>query len=214
MSATRGLPGFVAGLPAGPLIATGRALQARLATVFPLSVFQHGVVPANVNAKEWAKLTIKTPFIGIGWSQIDEKSAGGLFTGVGRWTIFLSVKNERGIAERYFGDRQAPGLFQLTQIAIAALHGMRVADAHGSGIGTLLVRRAANAHGESFDENQAIAVIDCDITTTIEPADAFPAPDDLGLFETLAPTWDFEARGGGEDVLSDTAAIPTTMESN
>lgn len=210
-AAAAGLPGFAGGLPQGPMPAIARSLQARLQEVFPLTVFQHEIVPANVNAREWAKLVRRTPFVGVGWSTVSSAGGSALFSGSSTWTIFLAVTNERGIAQRYYGDAQAPGLFHLVQIAIAAVNGMQARDANGTKVGSVVVKRASNAHGENFDTNQAIAVIDCDVSITMEPPDVMPAPGDIGMFQQIAATWDFGGNHGGEDVLEDVAAVPTQM---
>lgn len=212
-AATGGLPAFVAGIPDGPLPGIGRSIQARLQLVFPPAKFQFGIVPANVNHKQWNKLTVRTPFIGLGWTSMQDRSESPLFKGISAWTIFIAVMNERGLTERYFGDAQAPGLLHLAQIAVAAVNGMQTMDASGNGLGSVFVRRVANAHGENFDENQAIAVLDCEVVTTIEPTDVMPAPGGLGQFQTLAIDWNFEGASSATD-LNDVADIPVTMESS
>ncbi len=208
-----GLPAFAAGIPDGPLPGIGRSIQARLQQVFPPTKFEFGIVPANVTAKEWNKLTHRTPFIGLGWSVLQDRNESPLFKGTSTWTIFIAVTNARGLQQRYFGDAQAPGLLHLAQIAVAAVNGMQTTDANGNGLGSVFVRRVANAHGENFDENQAIAVLDCDVVTTIQPADVMPNPADLGLFQTLAIDWNFDGASSAND-QNDVAGIPTTMESS
>lgn len=210
---TGGLPAFVAGIPDGPLPRIGRSIQARLQQVFPPSKFQFGIVPANVNAKEWNKLTVRTPFIGLGWTAVQDRNESPLFKGVSAWTIFIAVMNERGVMERYFGDAQAPGLLHLAQIAVGAVNGMQTTDATGNGLGSVFVRRVANAHGENFDENQAIAVIDCEVVTTIQASDVMGDPADLGLFERVAVDWNFAGASSATD-QKDVAGIPVTMESS
>lgn len=60
------MSGAIQAVLPGTLATIGRALQARLQLVFPLTLFQHSFVPAKVTAKEWMKLTTRTPFIGLG----------------------------------------------------------------------------------------------------------------------------------------------------
>ncbi|MBS3025346.1 hypothetical protein [Acidiphilium multivorum] len=208
-----GLPAFVAGIPDGPLPGIGRSIQARLQQVFPPAKFEFGIVPANVTAKQWNKLTVRTPFIGLGWTMMQDRTESPLFKGICAWNVFIAVMNERGLKERYFGDAQAPGLLHLAQIAVAAVNGMKTTDAGGNGLGSVFVRRVANAHGENFDENQAIAVLDLEVVTTIQAADVIPNPADLGLFQTLAIDWNFTGASSATD-LNDVAGIPVTMESS
>jgi hypothetical protein len=193
-------------LPMGPMPAIGRALQAQLQAYFPLTVFEHQVVPAKVGAKEWAKLTRRLPFIGLGWNDVEPtRDAGPLFDGQSRWSVFIAVENSRGIAERYFGDAQAPGLLQFVQVAVAVLHGFKIPC-----VGTVMVTRASNAAGEGFDENQAIAVIDISVSTVLALPDIIVQPD-MGLFQQMAVTWNFVEASpllGGTDVLSEIVNIP------
>ncbi len=212
-AAAAGLPGFVAGIPDGPLPGIGRAIQARLQQVFPPTKFEFGIVPANVTAKQWNKLTVRTPFIGLGWTTMQDRAESPVFKGTSSWTVFIAVMNERGLKERYFGDAQAPGLLHLAQIAVAAVNGMATTDASGAGLGSVFVRRVSNAHGENFDENQAIAVLDLDVVTTIQLADVVPPPSDLGLLQTLAIDWNFAGASAATD-RQDVVSIPTIMESS
>ena len=191
----------------GTLATIARALQGRLQLVFPLTLFQHGFVPAKVTAKEWGKLTTRTPFVGLGWNDVAPASnAGRLFAGESVWTVFLTARNAGSIGARYFGDAQGPGLFTMAQVAAAVLHGFTI-----EGVGSVMVRRVANAFGEEWDDGQAIALVDVAVSTVLDIPDAIGAPDDLGLFKTLAATWNFATEGVGQDEMTDVIAVPTNL---
>lgn len=215
MSSRLPIPASVQALLPGPMHIIGRAIQARLQAAFPLTLFQHSVVPAKLDAKAWAKLTSVTPFIGLGWNEMSPaRDAGRLFDGQSTWSVFLVAKNNFSVGDRYFGDTQgqqnAPGLFAMTQVAIAVLHGMSVPE-----IGTVMVARASNAYGEGWDENMATCVIDLSVSTVIKPIDAVTQPGDLGLFETLNTVWNLGSPVGdlaGTDEMNDVIAVPTQLE--
>ncbi len=214
----------------GVLGTIGRALQFRLEAAFPLTLFQHSFVPAKLDAKEWIKLTTRTPFVGLGWNEVSPtKSTSRLFDGASTWSVFLTTKNNFSIGDRYFGDSQgqqnAPGLFAMVQMAIAVLHGMTI-----DGVGTVNVVRASNAYGEGWDENMATCVIDLAVATVISPSDAITAPGTpiavqpaplplapeagLGEFSTLATVWNLASPGedaGGVDEIDDVMAVPVTL---
>lgn len=209
------IPASVQAIMPGPLNIIARALQARLQAAFPLSLFQHDFVPAKLDAKAWAKLTTRTPFIGLGWVEVAPvRDVGRLFTGESIWSVFLVAKNNYSIGARYFGDAQgqqdAPGLFAMTQVAIAVLHGMKI-----QGVGSVSVTRASNIYGEGWDESMASCLIDLSVSTTIATIDAVTPPGDLGLFETLNTVWNLASpvgNAGGVDELNDVIAVPTQME--
>lgn len=211
------IPASVQAIMPGPLNLIGRALQARLQAAFPLSLFQHDFVPAKLDAKAWGKLTSRTPFVGVGWNDVaPSREAGRLFSGFSGWSVFLVAKNNYSIGARYFGDLQgqqdAPGLFAMTQVAVAILHGLKI-----PAVGSVAVVRASNAYGEGWDENMATCVIDLSVNTTIALIDAVTPPGDLGLFETLNTVWNLASpvgNAGGVDELNDVIAVPTQMETN
>ncbi len=217
MSGRTPIPASVQAIMPGPLNIIGRALQARLEAAFPLRLFQHDFVPAKLDAKAWGKLTSRTPFIGLGWNDVEPtRDASRLFDGFSAWSVFLVSKNNYSVGARYFGDAQgqqdAPGLFAMTQVAIAVLHGMKVPN-----VGSVSVVRASNAYGEGWDEAMATCVIDLSVSTTIPPIDAVTQPGDLGLFETLDTVWNLASPVGGlggVDELHDVIAVPTPLEAN
>lgn len=175
-------------LDPGPLQLMGDALTTRLKLVFPPARFQHDIVPAHLNAKEWRRLTHRTPFIGLGWNDIEANPEGGRpFDGHARWTVFLVTKNARGTHERYWGDALAPGLFAMVHAAIAVLNGYTIPD-----IGTAEATRSANLYAEGWDDDaMAMASIDLSVGISFGLADILSAPADMGLFHTLGISWDF-----------------------
>jgi hypothetical protein len=230
MSATLA-PGFAQApyqaLVPGVLGTIGRALQRRLETAFPLSLFEHSFVPAKLDAKQWGKLTTRTPFVGLGWNEVSPtKSTSRLFDGASTWSVFLTTKSNFSVGARYFGDSQgeqnAPGLFAMVQMAVAVLHGMTIRE-----VGTVMVTRASNAYGEGWDENMATCVIDLAVATAIALPDAITAPGApigplpaplptgpesvLGNFTTLGATWNLAqpvGDGGGVDEIDDVIVVP------
>jgi hypothetical protein len=164
-----------------------RALTARLKSAFPTTRFQHDFMPPKPSQKEWGKLMSRTPFVGLGWNNVKQNAPDSrLFDGVGAWSVFLVAKNLTP-GSRYYGDAQGPGLFQMVTAAIALLNGFVIPD-----IGACLVINASNAFAEGWEDDSAIAIIDLAVGTTISVSDALTAPADLGDFEQLAITWDWD----------------------
>ena len=204
----------------GPLATAALALQARVQAIFPPEKFTFGWVPARVTRETWKTLTRRTPFIGIGWTDLKHDSTGRLWSGSGRWTVFLATKNASGNAGRYFGDALAPGLFSEVEAAVACLHGMTI-----KGVGSVEVSSASNMAIEGWDdEDMMLAMLDLEIGTTLAmndvltgiagstaPASAAAAPtsndpNDFGLFQTLAINWNFD---GTNTVLTNINEIPS-----
>lgn len=172
----------------GPLQVMGDALAARLKLVFPETKFQHEMVPAKVDAKEWRQLTRRTPFVGLAWNEVDANPAGGRpFDGHARWTVFLVTKNSRGVRERYWGDALAPGLFSMVHASISILNGYTIAA-----VGTAEVTRSTNLYAEGWDDNEmAMAAVDVTVGIAFDLADIVSPPDGLGVLNTLGISWDF-----------------------
>ncbi|MDA8049966.1 MAG: hypothetical protein M0002_08170 [Rhodospirillales bacterium] len=183
----------VAMVDPGPLSRIGRAVQARLQLVFPLAKFEQQFMPAKLGPAEWKSLMRRTPFVGLGWADVEaNRDAGRLFAGESRWSVFLATRNTGSVGARYFGDAQGPGLFPMVQAAVALLHGWTI-----PAIGTAMVSRAANVYAEGWEDEAAMAAVDFAVATEITVAGALTAPDDLGLFQKLGVTWNWD----GEDAL-------------
>ena len=175
-------------LQPGPLAAMGDALTARLQLVFPPAKFSHEVVPAKLDAREWKTLTRRTPFVGLGWNDIDNAAGARLFDGVARWTVFLVTKNPSNARSRYWGDALAPGLFSMVHGAVAGLNGFSM-----PGLGSASVMRSSNLYAEGWDDNDmAMAAVDVTVTLSFGLADIFSLPDGLDDFMTEATTWAFD----------------------
>ncbi|MHB1305348.1 MAG: hypothetical protein ACYCZB_18130 [Acidiphilium sp.] len=184
-SSPAGLPSPVQAIMPGPLGLIGRALQARLQAAFPLEQFEHNVVPAKVDVKDWRMLTRRTPFVGLGWNDLmPDHDGGGPFVGASNWSVFLATVNQGSIGARYFGDaagqQWAPGLFAMIQVGVAVLHGLTLPR-----LGSVRVSRASNVFVEGWDENMAAAVIDISVRTTIALGETVTPPADLGRFEEM-----------------------------
>ncbi len=181
----------------GPLQRTGDALRDRLRLVFPETRFQFDVMPSRANKEDWKRLLRRTPFVGLGWAEIEPMRNGPrLFTGASRWSVFLVTKNVAGARQLYWGDSQGPGLFDMVHAAIAILHGWSIPD-----IGPIAVAKAGNAYAEGWDgDDFGLATIDLDVGLTLALADAVS-----GVAETVLSTigidWAFGPAGQVE--LSD-----------
>lgn len=150
----------LAPLSTGPLPKTARALTDRLKLVFPPTLFTHRFMPAKLTAKDWMQLTQRTPFVGLGWTEIEPIDTPDRdIRGESRWTVFLVAKNAAGIEARYFGDERAPGLFSMVQAAAALLHGFTI-----DGAGSASVTKIGNLYAEGWDaDDSAIAGIDVSV---------------------------------------------------
>lgn len=176
-------------LSGGPLVRIGRALEERLKLAFPPAMFEHGFVPAKLSKGEWEQLTRRTPFVGLGWNEVEpDKDSGRLLTGDTRWTVFLVNRNAGSIGGRYFGDSLAQGLFHMVQAAMALLHGHTV-----DGLGTFMVTKAGNLYADQWETGQmAIAAVDVDMRLAL-PMRSSILLTDLELAKTLLTEWKFQA---------------------
>lgn len=189
----------VASINPGPLSLIGAGLQKQLQLAFPPAFFEFSFMPPRLTAQEWERLVRRTPFIGLGWNDVDAtRNAGTLFKGESHWTVFVVVTNQSSVGARYYGDAQGVGLFQVVQAAIAVLNGHTV-----PGVGTCLVTKAANAYAEGWNkENIAMAAIDLAVNVTMSPGATLIGPDVTpATFKQLGIGWEFAPNG--EVVLAD-----------
>ncbi|MFB9968967.1 hypothetical protein ACFFMP_02395 [Pseudoroseomonas cervicalis] len=150
-------------LSAGPLHRQLAVLQGRLAQAFPPARFAHGVVPARLDAKVWADMVGRAPYVGIGFLGIGgtETSARKL-QGRCSWRVFLVAKNARP-AERFTGDARAPGLFGMIHAAAIFLQGHTPEPPgdRAEAEGTIIVGAIDNAYGADWlDMNGACATLE------------------------------------------------------
>ena len=171
----------------GPLARTAQAITARLQLAFPPGKFQHALVPAKLNEKTLMQMSVKTPYVGLGWNVVEgDKDSSRLFRGETHWTVFLLTKNAAGVAHRYFGDKQGPGLFTMVEACTAVLHGWTE-----PGLGTAFVERAGNLYAEGWDaDGLAMAGVDFTITYTL-PAGEILAGAASDPLATLGIDWAF-----------------------
>lgn len=183
----------------GPLPRTAMALSERLKLAFPEKLFQHQFVPAKLTAADWKQLTRITPFVGLGWNDIEPNpDAGRLFSGESRWTVFLVTKNAQGIGPRYFGDARAPGLFSMVQAAVALLNGFTIED-----VGTAFVTKAGNLYAEGWDTDEsAIGGVDVSVGFTLPIGDGVDGIE-LDDFKTFEITWNFAGANQLVDVVQE-----------
>lgn len=165
-------------LEPGPLARADRALEERLLAAFPAMRFAHDVVPPRFDKTAWNRLTRRTPFVGRGWSRWKAApGAGRTYRGDASWEIYLVGKNERP-ANLLRGDALAPGLFSMTQVAMAALHGWTV-----PGMGTWMLADAAHAYSDEWtDEATGLVALTVSVPLVVDPPDA-------DEFLRLGTTW-------------------------
>lgn len=175
----------------GPLSIIGRGIRARLEQVFPPALFTHVWMPARVDSARWSMLTRRPPVIGLGFNGFTP-AAESYASGVSEWSLYLVTANEAGDEARLFGDRHAPGLFGLIEVAAAALHGLTIADG-----GSVRAGEATHAFVETVtDAALAIATIDLSVPTTISLGDVIAGGDaEPGLAETQDVVWEFSNPG-------------------
>lgn len=189
----------------GPMQQTMLALRDRLRLVFPERRFQHAIMPSKITPKEWLRLTQRTPFVGLGWAQLDPiRQAGRDFIGRMHWSVYLVTQNSAGTAQLYAGDARAPGLFDLVAAAVAVLQGYTI-----PGVGTVTVTKAGNAFAEGWDaDNTAMAAIDLAVNVSLPLADAVSGVSETVL-ATIGIDWIFGPLGQIEqaDTISTGASL-------
>lgn len=178
----------------GPLHLAEAALMARLAEAFPPAQFALGHVPARLTQQGWSRLLRRTPFIGLGWRGVTlDPQAGRLPRGEMQWSVFLAARHEASPAARLVGSPQGPGLFGLTQVAVARLHGLVIPD-----VGSVSVTGIDNATIDGWDdEGVAIAALSLGIGFALDDPAGLAALDE---FLRAGATWEFTA---GVDAASD-----------
>lgn len=175
----------------GPLSATARGLRARLEAVFPPAQFGHEWMPGRVTPAVWSRITRRAPLVAIGFTGFSPQAMGHA-DGRSSWTVYLATRNEAGDAARLFGDRLAPGLFGLIEVAVGALQGHQIADG-----GTVDVDSVAHAFVDGFDGDIALGVVEVTIPTVIDLRDLLAGGDaDPGLGNTADIEWNFAGPDG------------------
>lgn len=175
----------------GPLSITGWGIRAALEMVFPPVQFVHAWMPARVDSAAWSRLTRRLPLIGLGFNSFSP-AAQSRAAGASDWTVYLVTANEAGDEARLFGDRHAPGLLALIEVASSLLHGMPL-----PGGGSVRAGEATHVFVDSIaDASLAIATLELSVTTTINLGDVIAGGDaDPGLARAQDVTWNFEAPG-------------------
>ncbi len=175
----------------GPLSIIGRGIRARLEQVFPPAQFAHVWIPGRIDSRGWARLTRRTPAIALGFGGFNP-AAQSQSIGHSDWFVFLLTKNEAGDEQRLFGDRLAPGLFGLVEVAVASLHGHGIEDG-----GTVMLRSATHTFVEDLaDDGLALATLELLVPTDIGLADVLAGGDaEPGTANTQDILWDFATAG-------------------
>lgn len=142
----------------GPIIQIGEAIAERLRLAFPPERFSHEFMPAKLDAGQWVKLLRRTPFVGLGFSDIEPKQeSSSQFDGPVTWAVFLATRNESGPRARFYGDKFAPGVLQMMQVAVGMLQGHTL-KCGATKLGTVRAVRAANAYAEDWKDDQVAMV--------------------------------------------------------
>lgn len=172
----------------GPLERLALALRERLILAFPEKQFDHQWMPARPSKSQWVTLLRRPPFVGISWTAMAPQSQAGArsFAADVAFTVVLVTANESGAGPRLFGDRLAPGLMTMVQVAAVFLHGHTFPD-----LGSAKVNQADHATAEEWDnENLAMAAIDVTIKLGLGMNEV-AGNIDVDALSTLAIEWAF-----------------------
>ena len=172
-------PGLIG---AGPLFDADAALADRLKLVFPVTQFQHDVMPGKLDRAAWEKLALRAPFIGRVWTGWPNGRPGTrIFSGRATWQVYLIAGNPR--SEPLFrGDTFGIGLFAMAQVALAAVNGWTVTN-----LGTWEAGGAQNSVTEEWQAaDKGLVVLDASIGLELVDGAAFAQLDE---FLRLGVTW-------------------------
>ena len=178
----------------GPIAAMGEAIAARLRFAFPPAKFSHDFVPARLDDPLWQRLLRRTPFVGLGFVQLEpHNSSSRAFVGAAHWAVFLVTRNEAGPRPRFFGDKLAPGVLQMMQVGVALLQGHTLFGEDGSAIGTIAEVRAENSYAETWkDDTAAMVMLTFAVPISFGVTEAL-ADVDVGLLDGAGVAWSFDA---------------------
>ena len=133
----------------GQLAAIHAGLAARLQAAFPAVQFQFEVLPPRISKADWDRLTRKTPTVGLGWVSMQPESSGArVWRGVSKWMVVLVAQGSDPAAQmlgQTVGAVAIAGLYGMTSVAAAALHGLSIAD-----IGTAVVGPGTPIYAEDW----------------------------------------------------------------
>ena len=178
----------------GPLATIGRALRDRLTQVFPENKFTFGWMPARVDADVWSRLTRRTPFIGIGFNRFYRVQTTNSLNVVTEWSLYLATKNESGQEALLFGDKLAPGLFSLLQVAASAIHGFTI-----PGQGSVQVMESTHAFVEGIkDDSLGVGTVELTVGADATVAQVIEIA--AGDLSSQVIQWQF----GDQTVFTDT----------
>jgi hypothetical protein len=170
-------------LVSGPLQRIQTALSERLRQYFPITKFQHGNVPARITPQIWEDLLRRTPFIGLSWIGWSAKSAARRYRGTVKFGIYVVAQNPRP-DNLMVGDASLPGLFGMSQMAAAVVHGFLTPE------GSAMVTDIGNLYAENWgrmDQAMAGIMVEVDGVELTDP----PSFEALDEFLRLQNTWDF-----------------------
>lgn len=177
----------------GPLVAQGNAIIARLAQVFPSTLFHFKFLPPKIDRAKWSMLQQgNQPFIGLGWNGVvPDKGDLPFLMGQNSWTLLVAVRAQGADLVRYFGDANGPGVMGLAAVAAAVLHRAPLATGAGQ------VTKISNVVADEWSGDAAIAAIDLLVPVSLPLHEAIIAPDGIGWFGVLAESWAAANNDGG-----------------
>jgi hypothetical protein len=179
--------------------AQGKAIAARLQTVFPPSLFQFKYLPPNPGGdrKAWASLVQgNQPFLGLGFVGVSPVADNPVFNGIASWMLLLAVRQAAGTPKTlFFGDAQGIGVLKMGFVATAILQGFNAAT------GAVSVAKMSNAISDAWSDDSAVLGLDLRVPLTIKLSDAIAKPGD-GLFEELNTIWNVPVPNGSQDIYS------------
>jgi hypothetical protein len=156
------------------------------------------MLPGKINKAEWDKLTSgNQPFLGLGFNGIaPNKDNGGLFAGTASWMLMVATRHNGTPKDRYFGNAQYPGVTLFATTAIAILQGF---DAD---TGSVTVSGCSNLSPDEWGGDSAIVGITLTVPLSLQVDTAILPPTGLGLFETLAETYNWPVSTGSTDFMT------------
>lgn len=150
-----------------PLRTMEPAIIERLRLAFPAKTFAIERVPSVMTVKEFERVYMAAPFIGLSWTGLrSAKNNSRQLQAAWEWALTLVYKSAGGPERRYAGDQFGIGHDAMFDVAVALLQG---AEIPRIGWATVTGAQAAYAEGHE-DQDTVVARIDFEISTTVTPA--------------------------------------------
>jgi hypothetical protein len=187
----------------GPLHFTARALQAQLQRVFPANRFDWHWLDGKLTAKQWGRLTRRTPAVGLGWAGVTPNTRNSLgFFGASHWFLALVTRNEMSAEARLLGDKVAPGILSMVRAATIALNGYTVdpPDTPWQASGSTVITGVGAFYSDDWtDEASTLAGVDI----SVEYEEVLPASlNTPNAMNALQIAWGFPAQAQWTDLAT------------